>query len=63
MSNSTLHGSGYLEYAKEHICEFLHSHKITKVTMQFLFAILCEYLGISNQIPTGWKNYVMHKDL
>jgi len=31
LSNSTLHGSGYLEYAKEHICEFLHSHKITKV--------------------------------
>ena len=31
LSNSTLHPTGYLEYAKEHICDFLHSHNVSKV--------------------------------
>jgi len=31
LSNSTLHPSGYLEYAAEHICDFLRSRNVTEV--------------------------------
>lgn len=31
LSNSTLHPTGYLEYAAEHICDFLRSRNVTEV--------------------------------
>jgi len=31
LSNSTLHPTGYLEYAKDHITKFLQSHNVKKV--------------------------------
>jgi len=31
LSNSTLHPTGYLEYAAEYICDFLKSRNVTEV--------------------------------
>ena len=31
LSNSTLHPSGYLEYAQSHIVDFLRSHSVKNV--------------------------------
>ena len=41
LSNSTLHPTGYLEYAKDHIIQFLKSHNVSKVS--FFKSCLCYF--------------------
>ena len=42
LSNSTLHPTGYLEYAKDHIIQFLKSHNVSKVS--FFKSCLCSFI-------------------
>ena len=39
LSNSTLHPTGYLEYAREHITNFLTSHNVKKVKKTSIYLI------------------------
>ena len=40
LSNSTLHPTGYLEYAKDHIIQFLKKNKVSKVsTIRLLYQL------------------------
>ena len=47
LSNSTLHPTGYLEYAREHITDFLTSHNVKKVKKTSIYSIK---LNISIQL-------------
>ena len=39
LSNSTLHPTGYLEYAKDHIIQFLKKNKVSKVSIRLLYQL------------------------
>ena len=46
LSNSTLHPTGYLEYAQDHICNFLNENNVDKVRTKCLkvrFSFLCRH--------------------
>ena len=36
LSNSTLHPTGYLEYAEQHICDFLKENNVRKVIYKYV---------------------------
>jgi len=55
LSNSTLHPTGYLEYAADTICEFLRSRNVTEVLfVPYALRKQDEYAATARKAFTGW---------
>jgi len=55
LSNSTLHPTGYLEYAADIICEFLRSRSVSEVLfVPYALRTQDEYAATARKAFTGW---------